>query len=86
MKEGKWLVTSTMAGTGIWWTPWKSYVKSDFFLYKFDVYNSGYLCVWMPLVCMALEDPPDPKKNIRELKRYFKLSDEGLTYFTVYKE
>lgn len=60
--------------------------KSDFFLYKFDVYNSGYLCVWMPLVCMALEDPPDPKKNIRELKRYFKLSDEGLTYFTVYKE
>ncbi|CAL8138112.1 unnamed protein product [Orchesella dallaii] len=47
---------------------------------------TGYICVWTPPMVLALEDPPDPKKNIRELARYFKLSEDGLTFFTIHKE
>lgn len=47
---------------------------------------SGYLCVWASPMVLGLEHPPDPRKNIRELNRYYRLSDDGLTFFTVFKE
>lgn len=46
--------------------------------------SPGYLCVWTPPMVLGLENIPDPNKNIREINRYFKLSEYGLTFFTIH--
>jgi len=35
---------------------------------------------------LALEDPPDPRLNVREFTRCYKLCEEGITVFTKIKD
>jgi len=42
--------------------------------------------LWSTPVVFGLDDPPDAAKNIKELKKFYKVSEVGLTFMTFFKE